>query len=559
MQAIKPFKIRHTIFLIYFICFVVNAAETSAQTIIETNSSSEVSVDTNTETVGNSELRSAQILLTEVNFNNSEEDFLKFKVFTSKSSLNLKGLEFYDDKIFKTIDNDFLVHDKDEITLYFNLTQSDNSSAKELFTERVGLTATTEQIILKQGDFYFDFFCWQKAPISKSELSDFQKIFQSDFWNSSEINSCIDSSKIATNQSLFHLNEKHLSEAWTTESTVIANSADEQKSDSDENDADSQSDIDEYEQYSEQTEEVSDVPRTLKPATYSPETTKKKTASKKSSSSASGLAIELASIGTDQIPEEQNIIISEIMPAPAKAKDSKEKVEEWIEVFNQSEQDIDLKGWIIDDSDGGSKPHILESQILPAQGFLVLKATETKLSLNNSTDQIRVFDAEKNLVDAVEYQEAEKNSSYARITIDEQTEWSWQKISSPGEANPLFISITGTIISNPLFEEIYHFQIQSSDNDIYEIQFDEATVKAPLAKNIFTVGTTGKFIGQIIDSDSTVKLNQYQLDETAVADNNNSLPIIIIVTMAAAGTAIYFLIKNKKWISGLSGKSQSLS
>ena len=238
------------------------------------------------------------------------------------------------------------------------------------------------------------------------------------------------------------------------------------------------------------------------------------------------------------------------MKSPASASPtSAPSTSEWLELHNQTDHSIDLSGWIIDDSDGGSKPHVLDSLIIAADQYLILRTTESKINLNNTSDQVRIFDPEKNLVDAVQYQEAEKGSSYALIYIDGESEWSWQKGPTPAAANPSYISLEGKITNSPVFENTYHFLIQTTSAANYEIIFDEQTVKAPLAKNIFTPGTTGKFIGQIINSDSSdvpnLRLNQYQLDETVVTTNNNSLPLIIFVTILIVGIGAHYIIKNK--------------
>ena len=556
MQATKSKKICLTIFFIYIISFNFLSITLANQAVVDLSGTSEISIENNLPNnpqTKSEEFIPAEILLTEVNFKNSEEDFLKFTVTSSnKNPINLRGLEFYDDKIFKTIDQDYFVKSGDLISFYFNLDQPDNPAKKEIYTTHNGLTATTEQIILKQNNHYYDYLCWQKTPISKTELLDFQKTFQDNFWDKKDISTCLDSSTINKDQSVIRLGSQHNQAAWNS---------------------DNQESIDPLSEYSDQYQSE-EIQNTQTISTKSPKkiltNSTKKSSSKKPNKTS--LAQEIADLGPDQIPDnplDQPIQITEIMPAPAKAKDSKIKPEEWIEIHNQSDQDIDMAGWIIDDSDGGSKPHLLESQIISADQYLILTSSQTKLNLNNGSDQVRLFNSQKDLIDAVEYQEAEKNSSYARINIDDNIEWNWQKNPTPGKANPDYIALSGIIISAPVFESIYHFQIELSPNktnptdpnspkQLYDIIFDEQTIKAPLAKNIFTPGTAGKFIGQIIDSpEHTLKLSQFQLDQTAVPDNNNSLPTIIIVTIIGVGGCTYYLIKYKKaWINGLFGKSQ---
>lgn len=586
MQAIKLKKLYLNIFSIYFITFNGNAICLANQTVADLSVSSEISIENNLPqdlaTTTAEDFIPAEILLTEVNFKNTEEDFLKFTVTSSDGTeINLRGLEFYDDKVFKTIEQDFYVQNGDQINLFFNLDQPDNPTKKEIYTTHAGLVSTTEQIILKQNQHYFDYLCWQKNPISKTEQLDFQKTFQDNFWDKNNIASCLDSTSINKDQSIFRQNNQHTSQAWSTEQSAQTTG---QENTANQSDADPSTD--QSSEYSDPYQsEDTQTATSLSPKSSKISPTKSTSKSTVKKSTSTTLAQELADLGPDQVPDnpqDQPILITEIMPAPVKAADSKITPEEWIEIHNQGGQDIDIEGWIIDDSDGGSKPHVLASQIIATDQYLVLPSSQTKLNLNNGSDQVRLFDPQKNLIDAVQYQEAEKNSSYARINIDGNSEWNWQKNPTPGTANPDYVSLTGTIISAPVFENTYHFQIEVNPSDTvstdgsstkqqYDILFDEQTVKAPLAKNIFTPGTTGKFIGQIIaatDSNAsatavttpTLQLSQYQLDQTEVPANNNSLPTIIIATILGVGACAYYLIKNKKvWISGLFGKSPSPS
>lgn len=62
--------------------------------------------------------------------------------------------------------------------------------------------------------------------------------------------------------------------------------------------------------------------------------------------------------------------------------------EEWIELFNPTDHEILLGGWILDDlKDGGSKPYILpENFSIEAGEYLIFSKNETKLQLNDAGD-----------------------------------------------------------------------------------------------------------------------------------------------------------------------------
>ncbi|MCC7432824.1 hypothetical protein IT412_04865, partial [Candidatus Peregrinibacteria bacterium] len=239
----------------------------------------------------------AKLSIREINFKNSQKDFLKFQVETEEKKLNLKGLEFYADKVFKTVKNDFLVKNGDLITLYFNSKESDSEQSLNLYTEEKGLTATTEQILVKQGDLYLDFVCWQKSPISESEKNDFNKIYKNSIWEDEDIASCFESSKIEKDQSIIRVNSDQNSSAWTTTSEK------------------------EFEE-----EPISDDSNQSKLTDQT------------------DLQMELNSLSENISSEELENIplqITEVFPAP-----NEKSTSEWIEINNNSEQLINLNGWI---------------------------------------------------------------------------------------------------------------------------------------------------------------------------------------------------------------------
>lgn len=82
-----------------------------------------------------------------------------------------------------------------------------------------------------------------------------------------------------------------------------------------------------------------------------------------------------------------DLIISEFIPNPIGSDDG-----EWIEIFNNSEQEINLLGWQLDDQDGGSKPFVISEDILiKAKGFWLFKREDTKITLNNTSDSVRIL------------------------------------------------------------------------------------------------------------------------------------------------------------------------
>jgi PKD repeat protein len=122
------------------------------------------------------------------------------------------------------------------------------------------------------------------------------------------------------------------------------------------------------------------------------------------------------------------IIINEALPNP-EGSDS----EEWIELFNAGENDVDLSGWQLDDGEGGSKPYkIPDGIIIGKNDFLVFQKEKIKLALNNTFDSIRLINPMGEIISETNYDEVPEGASWAR---DDNDNWQWTTALTPGEKN----------------------------------------------------------------------------------------------------------------------------
>lgn len=135
--------------------------------------------------------------------------------------------------------------------------------------------------------------------------------------------------------------------------------------------------------------------------------------------------IEVASVVIDI---KGKVFISEVLPNP-KGSDSKG---EWVELYNTSDEIIDLSGFQIDDTEGGSKPYTLQDLSIGVKEYLVLKRPLTKIAFNNDSDEVRLLDLLGNLVEVIEYEEGKEGLSYARSL---NGVWAWTAKVTPGEEN----------------------------------------------------------------------------------------------------------------------------
>ena len=112
-------------------------------------------------------------------------------------------------------------------------------------------------------------------------------------------------------------------------------------------------------------------------------------------------------------PTYRDVVINEIMadPSPVVALPNTE----FVELFNRSANNFDLNGWAFTD---GTSTGALGAHLIPAGGFVILCANaDTALfspygptlglatfpSLNNSGDNLKLFDPASNVIDSVDY------------------------------------------------------------------------------------------------------------------------------------------------------------
>ncbi len=93
----------------------------------------------------------------------------------------------------------------------------------------------------------------------------------------------------------------------------------------------------------------------------------------------------------------------------------KDDAAEWIEIKNIGAADASLSGWKLDNREGGSKPYPLSGTLKAAQ-IVRISSKLSHLSLRNSADQIRLFDASDKIADQLEWKEELREG---QITIRE--------------------------------------------------------------------------------------------------------------------------------------------
>ncbi len=131
---------------------------------------------------------------------------------------------------------------------------------------------------------------------------------------------------------------------------------------------------------------------------------------------------------TPKINYTGTIVFNEILPAP----EGPDKENEWIEIYNKNNFEVNLSGWKIKDAEGKTVVYTFPSNSkIKARGYLLLTRTATEITLNNTGDELILFDNQGQLIDKTKYQSAPKGKSYNLI----DSSWNWSENPTPGAKN----------------------------------------------------------------------------------------------------------------------------
>ena len=134
----------------------------------------------------------------------------------------------------------------------------------------------------------------------------------------------------------------------------------------------------------------------------------------------------------DDFDFSDRIIISEIYPN-SEGRDNRNGSYEWIELYNDSDRDVNLNGWMIDDIlEKGSKLYTMENEIIKARSYKIFDAAYTKIALNNTGDEVNLLWPDGTVVDKIKYEKADEGLSY---NLSNKGDWFWSSVITPEEEN----------------------------------------------------------------------------------------------------------------------------
>ena len=117
-----------------------------------------------------------------------------------------------------------------------------------------------------------------------------------------------------------------------------------------------------------------------------------------------------------------DIKIIEFLPNP----EGNDADGEYVILFNSGSSDVNLRNWVLDDEEGGSKPFAInKDKVIGAGSEIIFERTDTKIAINNSGDSVRLFDPDGELIDSVCFEEtAHEGVSYVFV----ENKWSWEGV-----------------------------------------------------------------------------------------------------------------------------------
>jgi len=132
----------------------------------------------------------------------------------------------------------------------------------------------------------------------------------------------------------------------------------------------------------------------------------------------------------------KGVIINEILPNPEGADEENE----FIEIYNNNNFDIDLSGWKLQDQVGSQVTYIIkENSKIKAFGFLVFTRPISKISLNNSQDTLNLLFPDNKIADSISFTSAKLGQSY---NLNTAKSWAWSTTLTPGVGNIITQPVT---------------------------------------------------------------------------------------------------------------------
>ena len=213
------------------------------------------------------------------------------------------------------------------------------------------------------------------------------------------------------------------------------------------------------------------------------------------------------------------IFINEILPNP----EGSDETNEWIELYNSNNFDVDLVNWQIKDITGTVTTFTIPQNIpsrtqakISANGFLIFKRPDTKISMNNDGDGLNLLTPDGKIVDSVNFTKAPLGQSYNKTN----SAWAWSTTLTPGILNTINAAQTNNKSLSKTKNSVNNNSVDSSPSKKGE------RVDAGLADLTQTINT---------NQDNNKMTNPWFLFFTA-----------LVITIISASIVLFIKLKIKK-------------
>jgi hypothetical protein len=152
-----------------------------------------------------------------------------------------------------------------------------------------------------------------------------------------------------------------------------------------------------------------------------------------------------------------SIRINEILPDPTVGQ-------EFIELYNVGDTDVDLNGWSLSDASKTGKYTFKDSVVIKAHSHLTLSRDIFSFALNNTDETLTLRDPNETIIDTVQYAK-----SYEDISYDfSPTGWRWSALVTPNATNQFSASPESkTTLPKNIYRDIpAEFHAKSDDENI---------------------------------------------------------------------------------------------
>ncbi|NLC30836.1 MAG: PKD domain-containing protein [Candidatus Moranbacteria bacterium] len=224
-------------------------------------------------------------------------------------------------------------------------------------------------------------------------------------------------------------------------------------------------------------------------------------------------------------PKQLPLRINEVFPNPA----AKGEDNEYIEIYNFGDKNIDLTGFTLKDAtQSGGYVFPAETEIKPGEFLLIYKSV-SKISLNNTEEQIYLLDDNENQIDFLEYFKTKEESTFGFDEVENTFRWS--KNLTPGAKNIFDPAPSGKSKIPKKSYKNFPTEFSASGSTDYDYSWDFGDGSRSTKQKIsHTYKKTGKYKGfLIIDNgveekkiDFEIKIEKYpkrSLDIIAVLPN----------------------------------------